>query len=461
MPARQGIRGQDARAPARQASVHLGAEGAPVGQLRFIQQGRRQFTDFAYETGWLSNPARFEVSPDLPLQAGHQVRKAAGPDESVFHAALADTAPDAWGRRVIERARAKARRDNPRLPPLNEWDCLCAVDDFSRVGALRLQVDGRYVGAAEAGRRSTPPFIELQRLYAATRAVETDQETAEDLAYLQGRGTSLGGMRPKCTLLDEDGWLAIGKFPSVGDQVCVTRAEVLALQLARMAGIRVAESRCVTLAPSSKPARAGRPAIGASEPGRGSPVAVIRRFDRLAGHQRVPYLSAASLLQAARHEDRAYTELVDELYQRGSHPLEDSRELWRRLVFNLLITNTDDHLHNCGLLYDGQGRWRLAPAFDLNPMPGKLRESKTWLSEDTGPIDDLRPLMSHSARFGLDGQQAKTVVGQVLSAVAQWRTVGQSAAVGMTTRELEPFSEAFDHPQTALAMRLAEGPGTA
>ncbi len=419
--------------------LRLGAEGVPLGELSFVQQGRRQFSVFAYQTSWLGNPKRFEISPDLPLHAGFQSHKAHEDGkygDAVFHAAIADTAPDAWGRRVIDRAHAKARRDNSALKPLTELDYLCAVDDFSRVGALRLNHDGQYLGAAQVGTRSTPPFIELERLYAATRALETDQETAKDLAYLQGRGTSLGGMRPKCTVLDEDGFLAIGKFPSVSDGHNVTRAEVLALRLASLAGIRTAAARCVAL--------------------EGVPVAIIRRFDRTADQKRIPYLSAASLIQASRREDRAYTEVVDALRTRGSQPLEDARELWRRMVFNLLITNTDDHLHNTGFLYDGAGRWRLSPAFDVNPMPGKLRESKTWLSEDTGPIDDISSLLAKCGYFALSREEALKTISEVLTATGPWRKVAVSCEVGLKASELKTLEDAFEHEQTQQAMALVK-----
>ena len=414
--------------------LRLGADGIALGELSFVQQSRRQFSVFAYQSSWLANSDRFEISSDLPLTSGFQTRKASQNGDAVFHAAIADTAPDAWGRRVIDRAHAKARRSNPARQPLTELDYLCAVDDFSRVGALRLHRDGQYLGSTQGGERSTPPFIELQRLYAATRAVETDQETAQDLAYLQGRGTSLGGMRPKCTLLDADGTLAIGKFPSISDGHNVTKAEVLALRLAAMAGIRTAQARCVSLD--------------------GVPVTVIQRFDRTADGKRIPYMSAATLIQAARHEDRAYTEIVDALRIRGSQPLLDARELWRRMVVNLLITNTDDHLHNTGFLYDGAGRWRLSPAFDINPMPGKLRESKTWLSEDTGPIDSIATLLDKSAYFALNRAEAMKALAAALAAISQWRELAASAGVGLTAGEQKALEDAFEHGQIDAANAL-------
>ncbi|SAL23827.1 putative protein related to capsule biosynthesis enzyme-like protein [Caballeronia humi] len=299
---------------------------------------------------------------------------------------------------------------------------------------MRFCQKGTYLRTVENGRRKTPPLIELERMYQATRAVETATETAEDLRYLQGKGTSLGGMRPKCTVLDENGKLAIGKFPSVSDTIGVTRAEVLALRLARRAGIAAAHARCVALGDT--------------------PVALIERFDRGTGDLRIPYLSAASMLQASRLDVHAYTEIVDVMRQKCSHPADDAQQLWRRLAFNLLITNTDDHLQNLGFLYDGDGLWRLSPAFDLNPMPGKLRESKTWLTEDSGPVESIEMLLDACAYFSLTVEEAKVVLTEVLDAVSDWRKVAVMPEVGLTARELDDFEDAFDHPETQKARKL-------
>jgi serine/threonine-protein kinase HipA len=417
--------------------VHLGASGILVGELVFVQQGRREFSQFQYTDAWLADTNRFEISPDLPLVRGWQTRKAPSIRDSAFHFALADTEPDSWGRRVIDRAHAKDRRDNAKLGPLTELDYLCAVDDFSRMGALRLHRAGSYLSAAEDGRRRTPALIELDHLYKASRAVENGQETAQDLDYLTGRGTSLGGMRPKCTVIDEAGRLSIGKFPSVNDTVNVTRAEVLALHLACEAGIRTAKAHCVSL--------------------KDVPVAIIERFDRDRDGNRIPYLSAASVLQAERDNESTYFELVDVIRSVGSEPVEDVRQLWRRLVFNLLITNVDDHLHNTGFLYDGAGRWRLAPAFDLNPMVGKTRESKTPLAEDAGPIDSIEVLLERCEYFDLAKAQAIQILREVEAAVAEWFKVGQRPEIGMSPAELKLFQEAFVHEQTEAAHRLAVG----
>ena len=345
-----------ARALKQAASVCVGRAGLEVGNLTFVRDGRREYSAFAYGRSWFECDERFEISPDLPLREGHFMRRASSADESPFPYALADTEPDAWGKRVIQRAHAKRRQHDPSLGAITRFDILAAVDDFSRVGALRLRdFTGQYLGSGTAYR--TPQLLELGRIYASTRAFERGTETEADLAFLQGKATSLGGLRPKCTVLDADGTLALGKFPSITDTRSIVRGEVLALKLARLVKVDAAEARIEMI--------------------EGAPVAIIRRFDRTA-EGRIAYLSGGSLLQARRDEDRTYTELADALRRVSVQPSEDVRELWRRVLFNLLITNVDDHLWNVGVLYAGEGQWRLAPAFDVNPFPDRVRESKTW-----------------------------------------------------------------------------------
>jgi len=418
-----------------QVRVCLGQAGRPIGKLIYVRSGAREYSYFAYSNDWLTDPDRFDVSPDLPLIEGHQTRRAPTKHDSCFHFALADTEPDAWGARIIARAHARERKRIPGLPALTAFDYLIAVDDFSRVGALRLQnSEGDFLRTTIRGRRTAPPLVELQHMYEASRAVERGSETAEDLEYLLGRGTSLGGLRPKCTVLEDDGALALGKFPSIEDARSVTRGEVLAMRLAQRAGIDAADSRIVALGDT--------------------PVAVIRRFDRTDIGGRIAYLSAASMLQAGRSEERTYTEVADVIRAKCAAPSADAQQLWRRLVFNLLITNVDDHLQNLGFLHAGQGRWRLAPCFDLNPFPDKDRESKTWLSEDRGPISSLSMLMEQAAYFSLEMAEATKALGEVYAAVREWRAMAVSPEVGLGTEELSDFAPAFEHSETAAARAL-------
>jgi len=411
-----------------QVEVWLGQAGQRVGSLVYARQGRREHCAFAYADGWLSRMDRFTISADLPLVSGYQPHKAASNEDSVFHGALADTAPDAWGRRVIARHHAKRRKHNPALAALSEMDYLLAVDDFSRMGALRLRdAQGRWCAGADEGQRRTPPLVDLGRMYAASRAVEQGQETAEDLRYLQGKGTSLGGMRPKCSVVDEAGRLAIGKFPSVADIRSVTRCEVLALKLAALAGIETPTARIVNLDDV--------------------PVAVIGRFDRDRAGRRIPYQSAASMLMAARNEARSYLEILDVLRTCGYAPQRDMHALWRRLLFNLLITNVDDHLQNHGFLHVGRGLWRLSPVFDINPFPDKDRESKVWLSEQDGPIVDVDMLLARAVDFSLTRQQALSILAEIVTALAHWRQLALNLEVGLKRNELDAIAPAFEHAQ--------------
>lgn len=427
----------------RTIDVFLGETPRQVGILRFEGQGTRQSAGFEYHPDWLAASDSFALEPGLPLVSGMQFHPQVR-NGSLFHAAIADTEPDGWGRRVILRDHAKQRQHARRagatvdLRALNHLDFLLAVDDINRVGALRFQdEDGVFQRAPEPGRRTTPPLIELNRLLSASRAVETNSETDADLAYLRGRGTSLGGLRPKCSVIDADGCLSIGKFPSVGDDRAVTKGEVLALTLAREAGINAARARLID-----------------SE---GTSVALIRRFDRPDEGGRLMYISAATMLGADTSEanEHSYTEIVDALRQHGAQPQADIEELWRRVAFSILITNVDDHLHNHGFLHVQHGQWSLAPAFDINPFPERIRELKTWISEDTGPEASIAALMSVAPYFRIDRDTAIRILTDVQRAVDRWRQIGR--LIGMCDRELDQFADAFEHRERNAVLALTGG----
>jgi serine/threonine-protein kinase HipA len=424
----------------RTIRVHIGDEAKLVGTLHYDQQGARESAMFEYDTTWLADPAHFALEPGLPLVAGPQFHRKTR-DGSVFHAVIADTEPDGWGRRVIQRDHAKRRQQTRRdgvtaaSAPLNALDYLLAVDDVSRVGALRLQdEDGEFQRASEEGRRTTPPLIELALLLSATRAVETNTETASDLAYLRGRATSLGGLRPKCSIIDEDGQLSIGKFPSITDERSVIKGEVLAMRLAKRAGINAADARLVD--------------------SDGTAVALIRRFDRPRGGGRLMYMSAATMLGAEPGDpgEHSYTEIVDALRQHGAQPAADIEELWRRIAFSILITNVDDHLLNHGFLHVQNGLWRLSSAFDINPFPERVRELKTWISEDAGPEATIDALMSVIPYFRIGLARAREILKEVEHSVATWREEARS--LGMTASDLDSFADAFEHEQRGAAQHV-------
>lgn len=396
--------------------VHLGSNGQIVGRL-YLGSGKR--SAFSYDQRWLQDSRFFTLSPDLQpvLSVQHP--------QQVFFRALEDTAPDSWGERVIRRARARLRQQDRETPALDPVDFLMWVDDEARVGALRL-FDPQTKAYLRSGgtHRHVPPLVELDKVVQAANALEAGTESEQDLQYLLGQCTSLGGARPKSTVRDTDGRLALGKFPSQADKRDVIRGEVLAMHLAAKAGINAAPTRVEII--------------------NGTAVAIIRRFDRVDDGGRIPYVSAATMLQSGgRDAAHAYTELVDVLLQEGANPIADIHELWRRLVFNFLVCNTDDHLQNTGFLYDARKHgWRLSPAFDLNPMPGDRRESKTWLTEDSGPIDSRDVLMNGASYFRLDAEQAIAIWTEVEEVVASWRIVAKG--LGMRCADLVDFEPAFE-----------------
>jgi len=214
----------------------------------------------------------------------------------------------------------------------------------------------------------------------------------------------------------------------------VTKGEVLALTLARKAGINAAAARIVQ-----------------SED---LPVALIRRFDRQDRGHRVMYISAATMLGAevTEPEQHTYTEIVDAIRVHGADAQADIEELWRRIAFSILITNVDDHLRNHGFLHVDREFWRLSPAFDINPSPERLRELKTWISEDAGPDMTIDALMSVIAYFLITARRAKEILRDVAHAVDGWRKIGKR--IGMSDEELEPFADAFEHTQRNAARKL-------
>lgn len=439
-----------ASAAQQQLDVLLGE--TPVGTLRFAQEGRREYSVFEYGTEWLSATGRYAIDPTLPLVPGPQFPPhVKDPDASRFHGAIADTEPDGWARRVIRRDHAK-RRQAARLhgdelaPLLTALDFLLAVDDTARVGALRFRDEaGIFQRVQEAGRRAAPPLIELPDLLRATRAVERQTETLADLEYLRGRATSLGGMRPKCSVRDGEWGLCLGKFPSVTDERPCTKGEVLALHLARHARITVADARLVD--------------------SDGISVALIRRFDRvhdasLGEDRRLLFVSAATLMAIPPGDngEHAYTQIADVIRQRSPEAISDLEELWRRIAFSILINNVDDHLHNHGFLHVEGDLWRLSPAFDVNPFPDRARELKTWISEETGPEASIEALLSTARYFGMSSNRAVAILGDVERAVARWRMV--AATLGLTEDEIDSFADAFEHEERAVAQRRAglQGP---
>lgn len=408
----------------REIEVHIDWDGAtrPVGRLWARAKGARQTCSFAYDPAWLGLAGAFGLDPNLPL-----VRGDAHWDGGLFNA-FSDPAPDRWGRNLMgrrERHQAKLEGRAPRT--LLEADFLMLVEDQTRLGALRFRDTGAEAFQA-ADAHPVPPLVALPRLLGAARRVLDDRETDDDLRLLLAPGSSLGGARPKASVRGTDGALLMAKFPSQTDDWPIPTWESVAMTLAERAGVVVPAFQLRQVAKR--------------------PVFMMSRFDRTPGGRR-PFCSALTALGAADGETRSYLELVDFLRQDGADAPGDAGQLWRRMVFNVLISNTDDHLRNHGFLRE-PGGWRLSPAYDLNPMPTDVKPRVHTLALNEADQDAaLDTVLGVASYFRLEKAEARAIAKDVGDVVATWRDV--AAQHGLTLNQIDRMASAFEHGDLAAA----------
>jgi serine/threonine-protein kinase HipA len=412
--------------------VHIDLNGAVhrVGTLRTQARGGRTAVSFEYNRDWLALPAHFSLEPAMKAGVGVFT-----PDRGrEMFVSIGDSAPDTWGRRLMQRMeRRNAKAEGRAVRTLTEADYLLGVADLSRLGAMRFRRAGEQEFQAPYA-AGIPPFIQLGRLLSITERVLRDEETDEDLLLLFAPGSSLGGARPKASVADKDGHLAIAKFPKQDDDYGIETWEEVALTLADAAGIRTAPHRL--------------------EQAAGKAVFVTRRFDRTTDGKRLPFLSAMAMLGFKDGEHGSYPELVDALRTYGSDTENDAIELFRRMVFNILASNVDDHMRNHGFLWTGELGWKLSPAYDLNPVPADVRahvlSTNITLDEATCSIDLARQAATDF--FALPVKQTNEIIAQVASAVSTWREV--AARKGVKKSEIERMESAFDHDELRNPLKL-------
>ena len=411
----------------KRVRVALGEPRQLVGEIVFETDGRRQASMFRYALEWLENPQRFSIAPSMPLgESPFYASSSRVNPRDVLPGPVCDGSPDSWGRGLIRRARSGA---------LTELDYLLAVDDLTRQGSLRyLDEEGLPLS------RSYPPvprLNELARLRSlASAAGNAAAMASSDMDQLLGSAGSLGGTRPKASVRDESGHLHIAKFTTDDDSMPIERAEVATLRLARAAGIRAASAR-LELAKTNRP------------------VALIKRFDRGVG-ERFSYLSAQSFLGTKAAGGAFYTDISDSLRAHALDPREQMAELYRRILFTILVSNTDDHLKNHGLLHAGGGRWTLSPAFDINPQPFRRRQLETGISELSGNTASIEAALEASPIFGIPRDAAAAELSRITSIIdAQWQP--NCLAAGMTAEEIALYRPAFDHDETRIARRITAG----
>ena len=415
--------------------VDMAGQAVLAGRLWTRAQARAsrhaESATFLYDAGWLERPDRFSLEPALPLGAAPYHTS---PGRALF-GSLGDSAPDRWGRELMRRQWRRERASGGAgTAPLSEADFLLRVNDTARLGALRFAESEGGVFRTPDDVAPIPPLVELPALLNASDAVLADNESAAALRLLLAPGSSLGGARPKASVRDAGGRLAIAKFPSHGDEWDVVRWEAVALDLAENAGIDVPRRHLESV--------------------NGRPVLLLDRFDRAMHGHRIPFLSAMAALGASDHDEgRSYMELVDFLRQHGARPRQDMPALWRRMVFNVLVSNTDDHLRNHAFLHVPGCGWALSPAYDLNPMPTDVspRILRTAIHPDDATAS-LELALEVAPYFDLDAASAQAIVAEVARATALWRRTAQS--YGLASAETSRMAGAFEHADLELAQRL-------
>jgi serine/threonine-protein kinase HipA len=393
--------------------VMFGGEAALAGHLWSHRRGRAESATFAYDSAYLARPDAYQLDPALPLVDGQQQTAASRP----LFGAFSDSAPDRWGERLIRRKAAAGRTAGART--LGEIDFLLGVGDDMRQGALRYREPQEEVFLAEE-QEAVPPLLALPELLGAADRLERDEADEEQLRILLRGGSSLGGARPKANVLMPDGRVAIAKFPSVEDEHDVIRWEAVAMTLARAAGIEVTDFELRTVD--------------------GKPVLLLDRFDR-AGGNRIGYVSAMTMLEADDGDSASYPEIAEVIETFSPSATRDMHELWRRVAFSVLISNTDDHLRNHGFLRRSTAGWDLSPAFDLNPDPEpgtKHLHTAITFDDDRASIENL---MDARGYFRLDADEAEAILASVRLATDRWRVVANE--IGLGRAEIEGMATAF------------------
>ncbi|GAA6160179.1 HipA domain-containing protein [Ruegeria sp. HU-ET01832] len=415
----------------REVEIFLdyGGEIRAVGLLRCAPARGTERVLFEYDATWLARNDNFPIDQALPLTGGI-FPPSAGMD---MFPVIGDTSPDRWGRRLMQRReRRLANQEQRAARTLFETDYVMGVSDVSRIGALRMRWAGQEEFQASTN-TGVPGHIALGDLLDVTRRIEAGEETDEDIQMIFAPGASLGGARPKCSVHDVNGHLSIAKFPKQDDEYSVERWEAIAATLARQAGINMASHSLENV--------------------NSVPVFLSHRYDRNEDGQRVPYTSAMSMTQHQDGDHGSYLEIVDAITTHGSNAREDRAELFRRLIFTILVSNVDDHLRNHGFLWDGQGGWHLSPAFDINPTSPleKPRVLQTNIDFDEGTCD-INLALSVAEEFGLSTKDARQITSEVGQAVSAWQVVAHQH--NTPAREIEFLSGAFEHDDLEQARRL-------
>jgi serine/threonine-protein kinase HipA len=383
-------------------------------------KGKKAFS-FEYGKDWIKSEQQLLLDPDIQFYSGPQY-----PNNKENFGVFLDSMPDTWGRTLMKkRATQEAKEKDEKTPTLYEIDYLLGVYDESRMGALRFKTDPNGPFLDNSANNPTPPWSSVRELQEAARNFESDtdnKDTKKWLAILMAPGSSLGGARPKANLLDEHGNLWIAKFPSKNDTIDKGAWEFLAYQLAVDCGIDMALSRAAKISGNYH-------------------TFFTKRFDRVK-RERIHFSSAMTM--TGNNEDiigdtpASYLDIAEFIQTSGVNIDRNLHQLWRRIVYNIAISNTDDHLRNHGFILTPKG-WVLSPAFDINPSIDKEGLALN-IDLDSNALD-LDLAKSVGEYFRLDNNQMDMIIEEVLISVRKWKTIADE--IGISRAEQELMAGAF------------------
>lgn len=397
-----------------------------MGVLRAEQVRENEVFSFEYDKSWLDSGVRSVLDPDLMLYSGPQYAT----EEKINFGIFLDSSPDRWGRVLMRRREAvMAKLENRPQKNLLPSDYLLGVYDEHRMGALRFKEnsDGPFIN--DNKEMAAPPWTSIRELEFASKKLEED-DSVDDPEYLKwlnlltAPGSSLGGARPKASVMDNNKQLWIAKFPSINDDIDIGGWEMVVHELAARSGIRMSESSIQKFSGNQY-------------------TFLTKRFDRTSMQKRIHFASAMTLLGRMDGDNyqsgASYLDLVGFIMQNGDKDFiaADLEELWRRIVFSICVKNTDDHLRNHGFLL-GENGWRLSPAYDINALPTGTGLSLNISDEDNSL--DLDLALEVSEFFRLNTVKAQKIIQQVQQSVAQWRLIADNYSLSRREQELMSFA---------------------
>lgn len=392
-----------------------------VGVLSAHQAKGRKAFSFEYDKQWLKTNAQRLIDPDIQFYSGQQF-----PNNKENFGVFLDSMPDTWGRTLMKRREAQlAKANGTKAKTLYDIHFLLGVYDETRMGAFRFKLDPDGDFLDNDTEKSTPPWSTVRELQQAVVHYENDEENEainKWLKLLIAPGSSLGGARPKANILDENKDLWIAKFPSKNDTIDKAAWEFLTYRLALNAGVEMAECRLEKVNGQYH-------------------TFFTKRFDRV-GTDRIHFSSAMTMTgnneDTIKDNPASYLDIVEFIQDNGYHVDDNLAQLWRRIVFNIAVSNTDDHLRNHGFILSSEG-WKLSPAYDLNPSIDKDGLALNIDMHNNALDFDLAN--SVGEYFRLNDSQMKNIIAEVLTAVKGWESIAKE--IGISRAEQELMKSAF------------------